>query len=395
MQKFPHFQTPLSSMRQIKEAIHHRKHTQQSQGQQSFYADPNSVNQSVAVIRLFEFILDTFKFGSDENTIFVFFCVLDVLIIAVQLKIIDLVWMKKKRVRDSEIATMMLIVFCNPLQLSSVCAQNVGIIKDLLVYVCIYAFLLPSKQALSDTSRAALIGVTLYVDPSSWSLQLGLLLCDPGKRNLLLQLLMSIGIAGGLMMLPLGCSVHEQIQNMKNIIFLQDHSENVGLYFYICIEVFKQHVDFFLYAYVLYTFIAVLQVQQMVSRAYTVIALCSEYDKEKYEKRMFRAKCLAVFLCTFIKVLLNQYPLLTDLQFIVFTLACCNMRCALKHIEGRLLITYALVFSIINSMILFNTWLDRFSGNANFFYFQTIVYNLFLIVIFIQAFQAINTKVKK
>ena len=79
---------------------------------------------------------------------------------------------------------------------------------------------------------------------------------------------------------------------------------------------------------------------------------------------------------------------------IVFMLICCNMRIAISKIEGRLVIAFVLAFAIICSMILFNTWLDRFSGNVNFFYFQTIVYNFLLLVIFIQMFQALSLKIK-
>lgn len=79
---------------------------------------------------------------------------------------------------------------------------------------------------------------------------------------------------------------------------------------------------------------------------------------------------------------------------IAFMLICCNMRIAISKIEARLVIAFVLVFAIICSMILFNTWLDRFSGNVNFFYFQTIVYNFLLVVIFIQMFQALSQKIK-
>jgi hypothetical protein len=41
------------------------------------------------------------------------------------------------------------------------------------------------------------------------------------------------------------------------------------------------------------------------------------------------------------------------------------------------------------------TWVDRFSGNANFFYFQTIIFNLFHAILFVQLFTAIDKKRKK
>jgi len=98
-----------------------------------------------------------------------------------QLKIIDMIWGKKKYVREFEVMVMMLVVFFSPLQISSIPAQNTGIIKDLFNYICIYAFLLPNGQELTVISQAILFGTTLYIDPTSWPLVLGFLLCDTKK----------------------------------------------------------------------------------------------------------------------------------------------------------------------------------------------------------------------
>jgi hypothetical protein len=48
---------------------------------------------------------------------------------------------------------------------------------------------------------------------------------------------------------------------MINILMLKDHSENIGLYFYISIEIFKQHVNFFLYAYLIFNLIILIQIR--------------------------------------------------------------------------------------------------------------------------------------
>jgi hypothetical protein len=51
----------------------------------------------------------------------------------------------------------------------------------------------------------------------------------------------------------------------------------------------------------------------MIRRGYAVIALCTQTDYEKYERRMFRLRCITMFLTAFIKVVFNQYPLLLDI----------------------------------------------------------------------------------
>lgn len=144
LQKFPHFQTSLSSLSSIKESIH----SHNSNG--AYYSDPKSVNQSIFVIKLFDFVLTNFKFGSEENTIFVFFCIIDICIMVMQLMIIDMVWTRKKWVKEYEVMVMMLVVFFSPMQISSIPAQNTGAVKDLFTYICMWAFLQPQNQELSQ-----------------------------------------------------------------------------------------------------------------------------------------------------------------------------------------------------------------------------------------------------
>jgi hypothetical protein len=76
-----------------------------------------------------------------------------------------------------------------------------------------------------------------------------------------------------------------------------------------------------------------------------------------------------------------QYPNLTDLNMIMFGVAL-NWK-MLRHVEGLVVISFGIVYCMQNVLYLWITWIDRFSGNANFFYFQTIVYNLFLSILFI------------
>ena len=93
-------------------------------------------------------------------------------------------------------------------------------------------------------------------------------------------------------------------------------------------------------------------------------------------------------------VILSRYPSLFDLQLQAFAL-CLAPELVLKHVEGQLIILFGLVYSLQNTLFMWITWVDRFSGNANFFYFQTIVYQLFHSVLFIQLYGALDKERKR
>lgn len=80
---------------------------------------------------------------------------------------------------------------------------------------------------------------------------------------------------------------------------------------------------------------------------------------------------------------------------IQFLLICCNFRFASNYIEGQLVLSYGILYCVLNTLFMWITWLDRFSGNANFFYFQTIAYNMFLVFPFIHVFNGVGAKVLK
>ncbi len=70
-------------------------------------------------------------------------------------------------------------------------------------------------------------------------------------------------------------------------------------------------------------------------------------------------------------------------------------RFAQRKMTGKLMIFQAFSFTMINSMLMWNTWMRRFSGNANFFFFQTVVSNVMLDVVVIQIFDNVNKKTNK
>ena len=65
---------------------------------------------------------------------------------------------------------------------------------------------------------------------------------------------------------------------------------------------------------------------------------------------------------------MNAYPCLHDLSITVFFVII-NWSFVSKKVELLFLFIGATVYAIINMGLLWTTWLQRFSGNANFFYF--------------------------
>ena len=101
-----------------------------------------------------------------------------------------------------------------------------------------------------------------------------------------------------------------------------------------------------------------------------------------------------LLLLSYVKFIMNPYPSLHDFSFVVF-FTLMSITLVLHYVEGFFFMTGGLFFAIANSGLLWITWLKRFSGNANFFYFQTIVFNAFMVLLYLQVFIAVDQKRKK
>lgn len=78
---------------------------------------------------------------------------------------------------------------------------------------------------------------------------------------------------------------------------------------------------------------------------------------------------ISVFLLVYVKVVLAPYPILLDQQLFLFALIALNFRFFIKYVEGIMILAIIAIFSVFSTIFMWITWLDRFSGNANFFYF--------------------------
>ena len=73
----------------------------------------------------------------------------------------------------------------------------------------------------------------------------------------------------------------------------------------------------------------------------------------------------------FVKFVWNQYSTLHDLSIVIFFVLM-NINLVFKNVEGVYFLFAGIFYGVCNTLFLWITWLRRFSGNANFFYFQII-----------------------
>ena len=72
-------------------------------------------------------------------------------------------------------------------------------------------------------------------------------------------------------------------------------------------------------------------------------------------------------LIAILKAVFNPYPTLHEINVIIVCLLM-NINLAIHYVEGFYLLISILCYSFVSIAIAWNTWLNRFSGNANFYY---------------------------
>ena len=128
----------------------------------------------------------------------------------------------------------------------------------------------------------------------------------------------------------------------------------------------------------------------MIQKTFDVVPLAGGSPGKKVKGVFLNG----ILLIGFVKVVMNQYPSLHDLHLLVL-LMLLNGRFMAKRVDIISVLIIGVAYSIFGSAFLWITWLQRFSGNANFFYFQTLAYNAFLVLLFIQIYLAVDEKRKR
>ena len=103
---------------------------------------------------------------------------------------------------------------------------------------------------------------------------------------------------------------------------------------------------------------------------------------------------LGFLVISFVKLILNPYPTMHDISVMAF-MVLMNITFINSYVEGFVFLACAIFYGTLNTWFMTITWVHRFSGNANFLFFQIIALDVFLVVLFIQIYIGIDTKRKK
>jgi hypothetical protein len=168
-------------------------------------------------------------------------------------------------------------------------------------------------------------------------------------------------------------------------------SENVGIYWYLYIEMFPDKLPFMKQSMLLLQLTMCVLISIHMDKAFTALEIANPKNVQPKRQKLLMN---GVLLISFVKLIMNQYPCMDDLSMTLF-LTAVNVRFVIKNVGALTLFLFGTVYAIINSAFMWVTWLKRFSGNANFFYFQTLVMQSFLVLFFIQIYIAVDGKRQK
>ena len=146
------------------------------------------------------------------------------------------------------------------------------------------------------------------------------------------------------------------MRNITNILTIKDHQENVGMYWYARIEVFLLHQHFFIWAYLLFQAIMLMQIRLIYKRCDATIRIVTQHDVNKFHRRLLRTKITTVYLIAYFATMFAQYPLFLDSQYSIILLICCNMRFVGKYFEGIWFMLGMWMFAVVNTLFMWLTW---------------------------------------
>lgn len=92
------------------------------------------------------------------------------------------------------------------------------------MYLSIYMFLDPMGTTLIDTlNHGGIIGLSLYLDPSSWVMHLGFFMCHMNKVTAMQN---TIGLCFCRCLMMIMGDYKEQVHNLWNYLLITDNYEN-------------------------------------------------------------------------------------------------------------------------------------------------------------------------
>ncbi|CDW83503.1 phospholipase carboxylesterase family protein [Stylonychia lemnae] len=375
LKRYVYFRTPLNDIRQLRDCFVNNELSG------TYFLDKNSINQPLLLVKFYDKLNNLG--GKDDSLTYIklFLSLVDILAVSLQCLIFkhsfEVTFQNATKKHQDDPSKMnnklesgrqylwLFIIWAifNPLSLLQAPVFNLQIINHFMITLVIYMNLKHKKY--SQIQRDLIQSIALYVDPTLLYAFIPLVII----RNILfyrnlISTLQSITIQMTVLALLIFSSgdVSLELRNYKNILFVSDHSENLGFFWYIFVES-EQTQE---------------RKQRILHTAIVII---------------FYVNLFQIYVLLQFKIELYQYPTLFDFNMILMIVF--SFYKILRHVEGLIIIAFGFIYCMQNVLYLWITWVERFSGNANFFYFQTIVYNAFLTIAFIQLFQSLNTKAKK
>lgn len=148
---------------------------------------------------------------------------------------------------------------------------------------------------------------------------------------------------------------------------VQDFTPNIGIFWYFHTEMFERFFNFFLA-----TFHSL------------IFFYAPPLTIRFYDKPLFLAWCLCAIPSVF-----KPYPVVGDIAFaLVFLLV--NLELILKKMRRIYPLVYFLIQSAVGGILMWFLWIYPGSGNANFFYFQSLVFSLCVSFIITEAITAVR-----
>ena len=150
---------------------------------------------------------------------------------------------------------MQILLIFNPLSLISPAVHNLAIVKHMMISLVIYRVI--TNKGFNGLITDIMVGTAFYVDPSLAYMivpvRLIAELVESKSYIISIKTLKSF-LTWGIVMAGLLSIVEWQadIRNYINIFYVRDHSENIGVYWYIFVEIFKQHVLFYQNLYLIF-----------------------------------------------------------------------------------------------------------------------------------------------
>ena len=293
---------------------------------------------------------------------------------------------------------------------------NLGSFNDALFYLLVLWPILDESPTLRNPIFMGLLNaVVTYFDPRLIFLMIPFSVLQARyhiglvreKFNPFKETMIRLTISYVPIILTILCMSNSQFKNLKNILLVNNPAENLGNFWYLMHEMFLDRLVFFKYIYLIMMCSACIFVSLQVYKCADMIDLV-QYAKGKTQmfrheqvdhiergyRRHQRLYMSGVLVISFVKFIMNPYPNLHDISFIIF-FTIMSMPMVLNYVEGFYFNSAATLYAIITTSFLWITWLKRFSGNANYFYFQVIALNAFIVLIYLQVFIAVDQKRKK